>query len=222
MMHMAKEVKKTEEDNKTVFTSESWKEYIFGLLEPHEFFAGMPRVCGLQRLVPKLIGPIVKNAAKVVSVPNDTNGQRATVEYTVDVLHKEYNNQLVSYTEAADAHPLNIDKKFASFAVAIACTRAEGRALRKLLGLYDVIVKEEEGAEEQDTQRINETQITFIKTRLQGLNINLNKFLEYHNIDPSKARMTSRKDAANLISTINKYQQDTSSIPETLKNNKGV
>ncbi len=130
------------------FYSPEWSDYALSQLAPNEMDgAGNPTTDGLRRLVGKLIGPVVRSETTLVGSPSESNNYRASVVVHLEILdhhlaEEEYHIKLVS--GAADAGADNIDgAPFQKFPTAIAETRAEGRALRKALGLRRTVTSDE-------------------------------------------------------------------------------
>lgn len=112
---------------------ENWTEYVMGLLSEDEVFNGLPKVDGLRRVLPKLNYHINNSAARVVQAPNQTNEYTATVEFTLSMVNR--GGLGIYVTDVADAQRDELKFPYNKHVTAIAATRAEGRAIRKLLKL---------------------------------------------------------------------------------------
>jgi hypothetical protein len=137
---------------------DDWEEFVLSRLTPKEVDKnGYPKTAGLRRIAPGLLGRFIRNGPDRVVEPCEANNHRSTVIYLIEYLDKHaqldereesdpylnYEHRRVVVTEAADAWQHNIDgDDFAKFPVAIAATRAEGRALRKALMLSVVVAEE--------------------------------------------------------------------------------
>jgi len=114
---------------------------------------GRPLVHGLRRVARKLLGPIISSKPKSVQtptmIPNSLLMTPATVEYEVIFLWSVEDDLVdgksyqVTYGGVADVHAFNCDPDFVRHASSMAETRAEGRCLRKALGLGKIIAAEE-------------------------------------------------------------------------------
>lgn len=208
--------------------SSEWHEYAMKLFEESELVDGHPLVAGLRRVAELAIGPIMfSGPTQVFPVQRDDHHGRATVVFTV----KFANGQ--TYSEVADSWEGNTDDMFCAYAVAIASTRAEARALRKALKIKGVAAeeltkkdtakivrdiskqKESSDGDYDDQSRMSDAQHNFIDIKCKQLNIDGGKlFKEIFNVDSNKK--VSKKVASDIIDKLNDYQKDKASIPETI------
>jgi hypothetical protein len=207
--------------------SPEWHDYAMTLFQPSEMVDGHPLVAGLRRVAEVVLGPIVfSGPTQVFPVQRDDHHGRATVVFTV-----EFANGM-RYAEVADSWEGNTDDMFCAFAVAIASTRAEARALRKALKIKGVAAEEltkkdtakivrdisttkqaSEG-EYDDTSRMSDAQYNFIDVKCKQLNIDGKKLFSKFNADSGKK--VSKKVASEIIDELNNFQRDKSSIPEDI------
>jgi hypothetical protein len=208
--------------------SSEWHDYAMKLFEESELVDGHPLVAGLRRVAELAIGPIMfSGPTQVFPVQRDDHHGRATVVFTV----KFANGQ--TYSEVADSWEGNTDDMFCAYAVAIASTRAEARALRKALKIKGVAAeeltkkdtakivrdiskqKESSDGDYDDQSRMSDAQHNFIDIKCKQLNIDGGKlFKEIFNVDSNKK--VSKKVASDIIDKLNDYQKDKASIPETI------
>jgi hypothetical protein len=213
-----------ESDIPSMLTTE-WHDYAMTLFHESEMIDGHPLVAGLRRVAEVVLGPIVfSGPTQVFPVQREDHHGRATVIFTV-----EFANGM-RYAEVADSWEGNTDDMFCAFAVAIASTRAEARALRKALKIKGVAAEEltkkdtakivrdisstktaSEG-EYDDTSRMSDAQLNFIDVKCRQLNIDGKKLFAQFNVDNS--RKVSKKVASEIIDKLNDFQRDKSSIPE--------
>lgn len=205
--------------------SSEWHDYAMTLFHESEMVDGHPLVAGLRRVAEVVLGPIVfSGPTQVFPVQREDHHGRATVVFTV-----EFANGM-RYAEVADSWEGNTDDMFCAFAVAIASTRAEARALRKALKIKGVAAEEltkkdtakivrdisstktaSEG-EYDDSSRMSDAQLNFIDVKCKQLNINGKKLFSQFNVDNN--RKVSKKVASEIIDKLNDFQRDKSSIPE--------
>lgn len=123
-------------------SSPEWNAYVLGLFRENELFDKNPKVNGLRRVVELLIGKIISSRAIVYQTPDPQFATRttATVAHEIQVLDND--GQMLTYTEVSDASRFNTDDEYSLHLSAIASTRAEARALRKLLKI-DAVAAEE-------------------------------------------------------------------------------
>jgi hypothetical protein len=207
--------------------SSEWHEYAMTLFHESEIVDGHPLVAGLRRVAELVLGTIVfSGPTQVFPVQREDHHGRATVIFTV-----EFANGM-KYAEVADSWEGNTDDMFCAFAVAIASTRAEARALRKALKIKGVAAEEltkkdtakivrdisntktsSEG-EYNDQSRMSDAQYNFIDIKCKQLNIDGQKLFKEFNADSGKK--VSKKVASDVIDRLNDYQRDKNSIPQEL------
>lgn len=207
-------------------TEPEWHDYVMSHFIADELVDGCPTADGLRRVCEKLVGAISEVTPTVVQTPDQTNGERATVVVTISVNHYDGRHSLVG--DAVDCFRGNLDGKFAVFPVATAVTRAEARALRKILRLRKIVSAEEKLTEPVDpnatfvpentrNSEITNQQESVIKTLLPRAGVVLDKLLQAGSRKVSSVQQLTFDEAANLIGSLNKYIQDPSSIPGEFK-----
>ena len=127
----------------------------------------------------------------------------------------------ITVNGAADVYWGNCDKIYRNHPVAVAETRAEGRALRRGLKLRKVVAAEELAKEVEDIDgsnvgKITNNQINFIDVIAKRLNINVTKMLELENIESKNIYIIEHSDAVKVIRQLSTYQQNVDNIPETI------
>ncbi len=207
--------------------SPEWHDYAMTLFHPSELVDGHPLVAGLRRVAELILGQIVYSGpTQVFPVQRDDHHGRATVIFSVEFANG------VRYAEVADSWEGNTDDNFCAYAVAIASTRAEARALRKALKIKGVAAEEltkkdtakivreisnnkaaSEG-EYDDQSRMSDAQYNFIDVKCKQLNIDGEKLFARLNVDSGKK--VSKKIASEIIDSLNDYQRDKSSIPQDI------
>lgn len=204
-----------------------WHDYAMSLFHEHEMIDGHPLVAGLRRVAEVVLGPIIfSGPTQVFPVQREDHHGRATVIFTVKFANG------MEYAEVADSWEGNTDDMFCAFAVAIASTRAEARALRKALKIRGVAAEEltkkdtakivrdisstkksSEG-EYDETSRMSDAQLNFIDVKCKQLNIDGKKLFATFNVD--SAKKVSKKIASEIIDKLNDFQRDKSLIPEAI------
>jgi hypothetical protein len=192
-------------------TDVEWTEYVLSNLSDDEKIDGNPTVDGLRRVTQRLVGPIVSSISRVIQTPSLDNEQRATVEHTIEV---DTGRNVKTVSGCADVFSGNTDKMFAKFPVATAETRAEGRALRRLLNLRKVVAAEEIGGvdvvddNELDPSNITSMQIRRMEVVAESkLDLSLAKFIA----EEAKVKLLediSYQDARTLLDKLSKYQNE--------------
>jgi hypothetical protein len=203
-----------------------WTDYVLGLLSDDEKISGNPTTDGLRRIFETALNCIILDAtSEVVQSPSRDNENRATVTHTLhyhlndESVAKELKNRSVS--GAADVYWGNCDKIYRNHPVAVAETRAEGRALRRALKLRKVVAAEElakdiEDHPDHDTiNKINNNQINFIDVLAKRIDVGVEKLLKNLAIDSPNIYNISHDDAVKIVTTLSKYQQ-TNDIPQNI------
>ena len=122
---------------------------------------------------------------------------------------------------AADVYWGNCDKIYRNHPIAVAETRAEGRALRRGLKLRKVVAAEEIAKEVEDldgntVSKITNNQINFIDVLGKRLNINITSLLDSESIDSKNIYAIEHGDAVKMIRKLSAYQQDVDNVPSTI------
>lgn len=219
----------TEQQPKTVSPNDlEWTDHVLSLLSDDEKIAGNPTTDGLRRIFEIALNcTVIRAESTVVQAPSMENERRATVVHSLTYILNNGNEVGVDYTRtasgAADVYWGNCDKIYRNHPVAVAETRAEGRALRRALKLRKVVAAEEiakeidtDHLEENNIGKINSTQINFFDVFGKRLDINIHKLLEKLAIDTKNIYHISYDDAVKTITTLSGYQQS-NDIPSDIK-----
>lgn len=220
----AEEVK--EEKNIVTPNDLGWTDHVLDLLTDDEKIKGNPTTDGLRRIFEIALDCVViDSVSEVCQSPDPNNGQRATVVHSLTYVLNDSKVDSAIKTRtvngAADVFWGNCDKIFRNHPVAVAETRAEGRALRRGLKLRKVVAAEELSDEIEDidghnVSKISTNQVNFVDVLSKRLNINVFKLLESLDISFDNVYNIKHEEAVNLIRELNTYQQNTDSIPSTI------
>jgi hypothetical protein len=196
-----------------------WTDHVLGLLSDDEKISGNPTTDGLRRIFEIALNcTVVESTSNVVQTPDISNEKRATVVHTISyVLNDGYENSSLLKTRAvsgaADVYWGNCDKVFRNHPVAVAETRAEGRALRRGLKLRKVVAAEElakdiEDHPDHDTvTKITNNQLNFMDVLAKRLDINMTKLLEKLALPVDNLYNISYNDAVNVVTQLTQHQQ---------------
>jgi hypothetical protein len=205
-----------------------WTDYVLGLLSDDEKISGNPTTDGLRRIFETVLNcRLISSTSLVVQSPSPENEKRATVIHSLSyclnpTLQDSNGLNIVSVDGSADVYWGNCDKVYRNHPVAVAETRAEGRALRRALRLRKVVAAEELSKEIEDhpdqnsVNKISNQQINFIDVLAQRLNINVTKLLEENSIKTDNIYNLTHESAVDIIRLLSKYQQNMDSIAETI------
>jgi hypothetical protein len=198
-------------------TDPEWTEYVLAQLTDKEKEKDYPKADGLRRLVEKLIGPINKIYTTVIQPPQKDNFMTATIKTTVELADGS------SYDACTDVQKEHLQHPFDKHISAIAETRAEGRAYRKILRLQNIVTQEEMVTEsgQRDQNKMSTMQIAFIDLMCNNtrLNINVRKIFDSNFADKKldNIKNYSNEDVAKICSILSEYQADLSKIPADIR-----
>ena len=117
----------------------------------------------------------------------------------------------------------NCDKVYRNHPVAVAETRAEGRALRRGLRLRKVVAAEELTDSTEDdigadnVTKITNNQINFIDALSKRLDINVIELIKSLDIKQDNVKTILHSDALSVIRELSSFQQKTDDIPQTIQ-----
>lgn len=205
-----------------------WTDHVLALLGDDEKISGNPTTDGLRRIFEIAMNcRVLASVSDVVQTPEPNNEKRATVVHSITyVLNEGARDQpelnTVTINGAADVFWGNCDKVYRNYPVAVAETRAEGRALRRALKLRKVVAAEElakdieDHPDENSVSKISNNQINFIDVMSQRLNINVLKLLENNSIKIDNIYDILHENAVDIIRLLSKYQQNLANMPENI------
>lgn len=205
--------------------TEGWTEYVLSQLRPNEIIDGAPKVEGLRRICSEVLGPIISNTVSIGQVPNPQNHYCATMLCTVIVATDEGR---LDVTEIGDADKRNTPHPFNLHLSSTAASRAEGKALRKLLRLTGLVVAEEiapEGAQAAEVEEstpfacecITATQLTLLDKLCSENNVNVSKYLNSGKKQYANLSEVTRQTAAEAIEYLHTWAVDEDKIPPGVK-----
>lgn len=203
---------------------ENWTDYVLSFLSDDEKINGNPTTDGLRRIFEKVLNcTLVSSCTSVVQSPSPDNEKRATVVHSLSYcLNGHRSDQdtfnTVTVDGAADVYWGNCDKVYRNHPVAVAETRAEGRALRRGLRLRKVVAAEElaenidDSPDKDSVSKISQNQINFMDVLGKRLNINILELIKSLAIDHTMIYNISHEDAVKIIRELSRLQQDISSV----------
>lgn len=230
-------VKNTNKNNKEVAEEKEiavtpndlgWTDYVLSLLSDDEKIKDNPTTDGLRRVFEIALNcKIISSTTSVVQSPDPSNEKRATVVHSItyylnDPALEAKNLNILTIDGAADVYWGNCDKVYRNHPVAVAETRAEGRALRRALRLRKVVAAEEIATHIEDhpdadsVSKISSNQINFIDVLAKRVNINPIELLKSLDFVFDTVYNITHEEAVLAIQKLSKYQQDMSLIPTEL------
>lgn len=213
--------------NKPNIHSVEWTDYVLSLLNEDEKIKGNPTTDGLRRVFEIALDCyLTQSTSETTQVPNIDNEKRATVVHSLCFILKDPSipeeSKYRSVSGAADVYWGNCDKIYRNHPVAVAETRAEGRALRRALKLRKVVAAEEivENVEDHingdNINKINNNQINFIDVLGKRLNINITKLVDSLAFNSNDIYNMSYDNAVIVIKKLSELQQKSSELPENI------
>ncbi len=198
---------------------EGWTDYVISLLRKDEMQDGNPTLFGLRRIAQQLISRIVECRTLVKQIPNPTNNFTATV--VVEVTFTRYAGGPGGlWSGAADVSPANCMEEYARHPTATAESRAEGRALRKALGI-NVHTVDEVGispVDVNDDGLISSNQVSSIDMMATTrLNISVSALLNSLGISDRATDELTVKEGIQVLGALQEFFNNPENIPEEIK-----
>jgi len=198
---------------------EGWTDYVLSLLRKDEMQDGNPTLFGLRRIAQQLISPIVECRTLVKQIPNPTNNFTATVVVEVTFCVTKYKSVQI-WSGAADVSKANCMEEYAKHPTATAESRAEGRALRKALGI-NVHTVDEVGispVDVNDDGLISANQVSSIDMMATTrLNISVLALLSSLGISDRATDELTVKEGIQVLGALQEFFNNPESIPEEIK-----
>lgn len=206
-----------------------WTDHVLTLLSDDEKISGNPTTDGLRRIFEIALDcRLISSTSSVVQSPSPENEKRATVIHSLTYrLNPDTPDpegfKTLTVDGAADVYWGNCDKIYRNHPVAVAETRAEGRALRRALKLRKVVAAEEmasiieDNPDGDNVSKITSNQINFIDVIAKRIDINPLKLFTNLGIEEKNIKNIDHDRGVDAIRELSKYQQDIGSIPEDLK-----
>jgi hypothetical protein len=202
-----------------------WTDHVLGLLSDDEKIKGNPTTDGLRRIFEIALDcTVINSSSEVVQSPSPDNEKRATVvhclTYVLNSKSIAVEIKTRSVNGAADVYWGNCDKIYRNHPVAVAETRAEGRALRRGLKLRKVVAAEEIADQIEDNPdmdsvtKITNNQVGFMDVLCKRLNVNPISLISHLKFEVQDFRNLTHTDAVTIIRQLSSFQQNLDSIPE--------
>ena len=229
-----------------IYGSPHWSEHVFAQFTDDELIGGNPTVGGLRRVVELLLGAITFSGPTDFKVHYPDHPEeigRATVVYSVHIAWGADNPwmdinadmPIRVFSAIAGSYLGNTDDMYSIYPEAIAETRAEGRALRKALGLKNAVSNEEltekdpnesvkvskrvfdqTAVEWSPDESISPGQKHLIELKCKTMDISVAKFInKRHVLDPdnyplsfSSLEDVPRGIAGEMVKELTRYQSE--------------
>ncbi len=227
----------SEENSVPRYGTKEWDTYVKSLFTEDEMIDGNPFCRALRRVAVELLGDIVYSAPKKVIVQGEPNHPgKVTVIYEVHIAWMG-SSEVRVFGDVSEVWEGNTDDMFLAHPSATACTKAEGRCLRKALMVNCLAVEELPAKKDvvgkvRDAKRSNpaptngninpndaitDPQKNLINRLCNTLNIDVDKYINMGNGAYSNIDQVSKKAGIGMIQQLHKYQSDTYTIPEEIR-----
>lgn len=205
-----------------------WTDYVLSLLSEDEKISGNPTTDGLRRIFETALDcTMIESTSSVVQSPSPENEKRATVVHSLTYVLNHSGDDPLPKTRtvsgAADVYWGNCDKVYRNHPVAVAETRAEGRALRRGLKLRKVVAAEELAKDIEDhpdhntVSKITNNQLNFIDVLSKRLDVNILKMIDKLGYDSKNVYNIEHSNAIEISKLLSSYQQDPAGAPEDIR-----
>jgi hypothetical protein len=213
------------------YGQEGWEDYVISLLSDKEFHK-VSNPNGQESKYPTLNG-MRRVALSIFGKPNFSGPTKVETTFPVSycIYELDFSHIGVRIAATADAAPENVAGNYSIYPSAIAESRAEARAYRKLLLISTASAEEIRGNEQAFTSVIesvntndliqedndspaSDQQKKIIKNLCKKIEVSLDKFLEQEGLDIETLK---KSVVAKLVQKLNVYKQDVSIIPAEIK-----
>lgn len=201
-----------------LITDPEWSEYVLSMLTDNELKNGNPTVDGLRRVVGIVYGDIIYSKTKILEVPNN-DYEKCTAEHTL-IVRRICDSETIEVSAVVDVRYRTTESPYNNYLVATADTRAEGKALRRLLKL-SVITAEELSTSDEDEisseEFINDNQISVLNIMCKRMNINAAQFISgFVKEKITDVKQIPYQTARLMMSDLGHYQRNMNEIKEDL------
>ena len=205
---------KKEEQEVPLKTSPEWHDYIMSKFTKEEVVEGHPTCVGLRRVLEEVYGTILECQSLIMKAPT-IDDRSATVLCSIVCLLHDGETQ-VRQDSSADVSEINTEAVYAKHSVSTAETRAEARALRKLLGIRSITAEEAQSGD-VSMSAMTDNQFRGIENAMKAFNIDPNLYLtkvagvSYDTVKQDYSCISHQK-ATEMLAELNNYHDDP--VPE--------
>ena len=180
------------------WTEAEWVNTVIDELADHELYEGTPTTDGLRRVTEKLYGKILRSRTKIIKVEKDY----VVASHSLTILRYEDDARL-QVNACVDVWKKSLPAPFNAHVVSTACTRAEGKALRRALRIRIQTAEEIANVDEGPADSsINDQQKMAIRTLCKRLGVDIDKLTEGKDLDK-----LSNTDGRGLIDKLSSFQR---------------
>jgi|32_taG_2_1085360.scaffolds.fasta_scaffold04732_4 hypothetical protein len=197
------------QDHKVHPTDPKWVDHVLDELSDHELLEGNPTTDGLRRVTEKLYGEIIRSDTEILEIPAQKYTGKVTAKHTLII--RKFNGTDVVVSACVDVLGDTLPAPFNKHLVATACTKAEGKALRRALKIRVQTAEElsSENEEEFNTDEpINDQQIVAIKMLCKRNDVDLVKFVTANSDNPKTIRDIKNLEGRLMINKLSGFQRE--------------
>lgn len=187
-----------------------WVDYVLDQLSDRELPDGNPTTDGLRRVTEKVFGTILKSDTQILEVPNRAYSGKVTAKHTL-IIHRRDINTPITISACVDVVGEKLPAPFNTHLVATACTKAEGKALRRALKIRVQTAEElrsEDDLEMDASGPINDQQITALKALCKRNDVNVAKFIKANSEKPKSIYDVKNIEGRLMINKLSGYQRE--------------
>lgn len=206
-------------------TDPKWVDYVLDHLADHELISGAPTTDGLRRVTEKVFGEIIESNTDILEIPKLAFSGKASAKHTLSI--RKYDSvrdgrsrwnadydEVITVSACVDVLGERLPSPFNQHLVSTACTRAEGKALRRALKIRVQTAEELANSDDDDSKTlkepINDQQIVAIKTMCKRNNVDIIKFVRSY---PNSDKVASIREVKNLegrlmINKLSSFQRE--------------
>lgn len=209
-------VKETKDDVKVKRPSSSdpkWVDFVIDQLTDNELVNGAPTTDGLRRVCEAYYGEIIASNSSPVDVLC-TNTGRCAVNHTLNILKYETGSEIM-VSACVDVLHNKLPAPFNEHMLATACTRAEGKALRRAMKIKVHTSEELNNEDPEDAssgEPLNDQQISAIKVMSKRNNVDLEGFCKSQSDGASSIKDLTNLEARLIINKLSSFQRK--GVPE--------
>jgi hypothetical protein len=218
-----------EETRLPKYYEEGWHDYVMSKFLPDELMDGHPTCDGLRRVTEQIVGPITdRQITHLIPLKSFSENETAAVAVRIKVSPRDYSTferlDLVEESIADVNNKNTPDLKFLIHPLATCETRAEARALRKILRLRKVIAAEELADESKlndlvmwnPEDQISEEQINALDIICRRLDISVFDYINCGSKKYKKVEEITKSKAAEILNFLNKIQRNAVEKPKNV------
>jgi|10_taG_2_1085330.scaffolds.fasta_scaffold00149_38 hypothetical protein len=200
-------------------TDSDWVEHILDQLADHELSYGSPTTDGLRRVAEAVFGQILLSDTHILEVPAQALTGKCTAKHRL-VFERNDGKGTLDVSACVDVVGSKLPSPFNQHIVATACTRAEGKALRRALKIRvqtaEEIITTEDPDEDVGGEPINDQQILAINQMCKRNNVNALAVIQETAKAAKKLRDVKNIEGRFILTKLAEYQRNQSTISEDL------